>query len=428
MVKVKQTLRWDRNDSVKVKTALRRGRNDSVNVKQALRCERNGLFNMKKAIRRGRNGLFKMKKAIRRGRNDSVKVKLAIRRCAAPAAAINCWLSCGVCERVLRMVLIRLLLGLLRLLARCALGLLRLCVRIVRTRIGRFGAALVVLILSVRGCSGPSLRVGTFNVRELGVRTDWTRLSELLSDAEFDVMALQEIQVPQLMPSLAERVSKRSGRTYRSVVSDCGGKRTMHVGFLYDAERLDLDRLQEFPELRDDRGGSCQLGARAGLLGEFSTHGWFRQKRYSFLTVHFPAGGNMEQVRERQLFWSRALHIATRIRDSGQENVLVLGDVNSTGYRDNSFGERDAIHDIVERAGFQVMTPNVGCTEYFQPSARGTFEPSHLDHVVGSATLRASTAAQVRGFCATLRCASTQAMPNDYHTVSDHCPVTLDLK
>lgn len=42
-------------------------------------------------------------------------------------------------------MVIRLLLGVLRLLARCVAGLLRLCARMVRTRIGRFCAVLLDL-------------------------------------------------------------------------------------------------------------------------------------------------------------------------------------------------------------------------------------------------------------------------------------------
>ncbi len=325
-------------------------------------------------------------------------------------------------------MVLRLLLGFLRLLTRCVFALLRLCTLTVRTRLGFITVTLLCVYLSARGCNGTPLRVGTFNVREFGARTDWVRLTEMLAESDSDVMAMQEIQRPDLMPNLAERLSRRSGRSYRAVVSACGGKRTMHVGFLYDAARLQLEQIQEFPELRDDQGGSCTLGARAGLLGVFSTRRWLRKKRYSLLTVHFPAGGGPEQVRERQTFWSRALQIATRIRDGGQDYVLVLGDVNSTGYRDNSHRERDAIHNTVERAGFHMLTPNLGCTEYFQPEGLAAFMPSHLDHIVGSAEMIATAPARVLGFCETLRCAPTRAMPSDYNTVSDHCPVLLSVK
>lgn len=322
----------------------------------------------------------------------------------------------------------QLLVGFLRLLSRCVVTLLRLGVRTGRTRVGFAALALICAYWSAWGCSRTPLRVGTFNVREFGAGTDLVRLTEILSESDSDVMAMQEIQRPDLMPPLATRLSERSGRRYQAAVSECGGKRTMHVGFLYDTARLQLEQLQEFPELRDDRGGSCTLGARAGLLGVFSIRRWLHKKRYSLLTVHFPAGGDPQQARERQTFWSRALQIATRIRDSGEEHVMVLGDVNSTGYRDNSHRERDAIHNAVERAGFHLLTPNLGCTEYFQPPGLAAFMPSHLDHIVGSADLIAIEPARVLGFCETLRCAPTRSMPSDYDTVSDHCPVLLDLR
>lgn len=322
----------------------------------------------------------------------------------------------------------RLLLGILRLLSRCVVALIRLGVLALRTRIGLATLALFCVYLGTQGCSSAPLRVGTFNVREFGTRTDLVRLTEILSESDSDVMAVQEIQRPDLMPHVAARLSERSGRRYQAVVSDCGGKRTMHVGFLYDSARVRLERKQEFPELRDDQGGSCSLGARAGLLGVFTARHWLRKTRYSLLTVHFPAGAQPAQVRERQMFWSRALQIARRLRDAGEDRMLVLGDVNSTGYRDNSYRERDAIHSVVEQAGFRVLTPNLGCTEYFQPEGLSSFMPSHLDHIVGSAQVTSSAPARALGICETLRCAPTRVMPRDYAAVSDHCPVTLTVK
>lgn len=303
-----------------------------------------------------------------------------------------------------------------------------LSVRMLCSKTGVATLAILSLYLGARGCgSGAPLRVGTFNVREFGPSTDLGRLTALLAESDADVMAVQEIQRPDLLPQVAKLLSAKSGRSYLSIASDCGGKRAMHVGFLFDAKRVKLDAVEEFPELRDDRGGSCSLGARAGLLGVFSQRSWFRHREYALLTVHFPAGGDVEQARERQLFWARALRIAARVRDGGRERVLILGDVNSTGYRENIYGERDSIHVAVKRAGFHLLTPDLRCTEYFQPPEHNAFLPSHLDHIVGSGAVSARGEPRVLSFCAALRCAPTGTMPSDFAAVSDHCPVLLDV-
>jgi hypothetical protein len=167
---------------------------------------------------------------------------------------------------------------------------------------------------------------------------------------------------------------------------------------------------------------------RAGLLAVFSQNRGLRRKRYALLSVHFPACAEPKQVRERQTLWARTLQIAAHTRDGGTENVPVLGDVHSTGYRDNAHRERDAIHHVVERAGFRILTPDVGGTEYSSPQGQATFQPSHLDHIVASVALATTTPARVLSFCESLRCAPAQTMPSDYHTVSDHCPVLIDVR
>jgi hypothetical protein len=47
---------------------------------------------------------------------------------------------------------------------------------------------------------------------------------------------------------------------------------------------------------------------------------------------------------------------------------------------------------------------------------------------VASAGLVEVESVRVHGFCAALRCASSPTKPDDFETVSDHCPVTFDLR
>lgn len=308
---------------------------------------------------------------------------------------------------------------------------LRLLGRTLRTRVGLVCLALCGALFGVRSCgTGPALRVGTFNIEKFGQRTnlDLAELTTLLSSADRDVLALQEIQDAGLLQVLAAQLSARTGRRYQSVLSQCGGRSQMHVGFLYDAERLRLEGTHEFPEMIEDRSGNCSTGDRAGLLATFSLGRWFSRRSYSLLVVHFPALGTPQRAAERRVFWQRALGIARRFQKGGAERLLLLGDVNSTGYLDNSHNERDNIHSYVEGAGLKVLTPHLGCTAYWLPEGGRAYSASHLDHIIASEAVAIEGPPRVLGYCPALKCAPVKTMPKGFHSVSDHCPVVVELR
>lgn len=277
------------------------------------------------------------------------------------------------------------------------------------------------------GCA-PTLRVGTFNVREFGPRTDRTRLIALLKDTNSDVLALQEIQDPPALGAIATALSVGTPRSYQAVVSQCGGQRQLHLGFLYDTARVRLDQLREFPELREDNGGSCSAGDRAGLLASFSMRSGFRETRTHVLTVHFPAGAASEQARRRQIFLQRALQIVHRVRTSGEDRVLLLGDLNTTDYREDLHGERSVLRSRLAQAGMHLLTDAVGCSAYWKPGALDRYVPGHLDHVIATDAIGAAARPAVQGFCAALQCEPTARIPADFLAVSDHCPVLVTIR
>lgn len=119
--------------------------------------------------------------------------------------------------------------------------------------------------------------------------------------------------------------------------------------------------------------------------------------------------------------------VARRL-ESGGESVAVLGDVNSTGFLEDRNGERTFIEEEAKRAGLDVMTRGLACSEYFGPLEKdGPLVPSLLDHVVGTPGFARRGSAKVHGYCAALACAPVLPAPEDFTMVSDHCPVTIDV-
>jgi endonuclease/exonuclease/phosphatase family metal-dependent hydrolase len=291
-------------------------------------------------------------------------------------------------------------------------------------------AAVTGLLVAVRpfhGCTS-GLRVGTYNIRRFGHdATDLDRLTLIVRDLQADVLALQEIEDEAAVADLARRASV-SGRRYRHVLSACGGRSDMRVGFLYDEERVVLRSTREFPELDPDGGGQCDRGERAGLLGVFAPRGRAGDGTLSLLVIHFLPGGEPEQVARRKQQWARAHRILAALRASGTRDIAILGDTNSTDYLDGEHGEREAIDRAARDAGMIVATSDLACSEYWHKGP-STYAPSLLDHVVATPGLLESQSARVHGYCADLRCKPLESHdpPDEFSSVSDHCPVTVEL-
>ncbi len=274
---------------------------------------------------------------------------------------------------------------------------------------------------------GP-LRVGTYNIRRFGVEpTDMKRLAEILEEARPDVLGLQEVQKVASVRDLALRIS-HDGRHYAYVLTKCSGRSEMHVGFLYDESRVRLVSTREYPELDPAAPDSCGV-ERSGLVAKMertgsSGEGTAKNPSFQLLVLHLIAGGEAGKQKKRREQWQRAHEIAAALAKDGP--VAILGDTNSTGFLDDKYGERTFILDQAKRAGLDVATSDMKCTEYFQPKNQ-PLTPSVLDHLIASPGLVRPGSVTVHGFCAELACRPTNIAPPDYTTVSDHCPVLSEI-
>ena len=285
-------------------------------------------------------------------------------------------------------------------------------------------ALAVVAVWQLAGCGHP-LRVGTFNIRQFGVAsTDMDKLTALVDSLDADIVAVQEIQDASKFQVLADRMSRRSGRTTRAALSRCGGKSAMQIGFLYD-DRVKLVSTKEYPELDPAGGGRCDIGERPGLLGVF-TDG---SRTVNLLAIHLTPGNDRADFAKRKAQWQRAYAIARQLRADGADSVIVLGDANSTGYLNDDNGERRFVDSAARDAGMSVVTSNLACSEYW-PEKDDLYSPSLLDQAVATPGLVMSGSARVHGYCEALRCAPhpSSTPPNGFESVSDHCPVTFDLE
>jgi endonuclease/exonuclease/phosphatase family metal-dependent hydrolase len=270
-----------------------------------------------------------------------------------------------------------------------------------------------IVVRCCAGCGPDRLRVGTYNIRRFGVEaTDVDALTKIVQRAKVDVLAVQEIQSETKARELARRLSMELA------LSRCGGRGEMFVGFLYDARRVRLVETREYPELDPGGGGSC-AGDRPGLVATFDGP----DRRFELLVFHLAAGGEKERVAQRKEQWRRA----HRIAKLSKVPIAILGDANSTGYLDDREGERTFIDGEASKAEMEVVSAPLRCSEYFQPEPPAV-RPSLLDHVVATPHLVKAGSIEVQGYCAELACRPADAPPREFTTVSDHCPVTFDLR
>jgi endonuclease/exonuclease/phosphatase family metal-dependent hydrolase len=273
--------------------------------------------------------------------------------------------------------------------------------------------------------NGQKLRVATYNIRRFGVEaTDLPRLAARFGEIDAAIVGVQEIQSEPRLDELTRMVSVK-GHQYHQVLSRCGGSSEMQVGFVYDTSRVKLRGTVELPELKPPGEGACTKGDRPGLVGLFEAGG----ERLAVLNVHLKAGGDEGNAKRRRDQWQRVVQIVEQLRQTGEAKILVLGDVNSTGYLDGRHDERAFVEETARQAGLDLASRDLGCSEYYEP-AKGQAEPSLLDHTLASPGLVRKNSVRVHGHCAELRCARTpmDQMPPDYALVSDHCPVTADLQ
>jgi endonuclease/exonuclease/phosphatase family metal-dependent hydrolase len=284
-------------------------------------------------------------------------------------------------------------------------------------------AVLATLTLAVMPESEPDVRVATFNIELfLSDRTDLARVVETIAAADADVIGVQEIANPLLLQMALVAVSDATGRELALVRSQCGDTGWFSPAIVYDAARWTLVVEREYPALDPDRRSGCSRADQSAVLAVLADED---DRRIAVISVHLRAHPDKFHVRREQ--WSRALRIARDVEDEFSLPTVLLGDMNSTGFTGEPAEERDFVRDVVADAGFELLTDELGCSEYWHPKDVTFYEPSVLDHIVVSGGGSWGDA-EVQGYCARLACRRTPVdrMDPDFHHVSDHCPVVVE--
>lgn len=268
--------------------------------------------------------------------------------------------------------------------------------------------------------------VGTFNIRLFPDReTVAARVAERIGQLDADVFMVQEIRDVGAFNALLDAVSEQGSRRYRAVLGPMCHGSELRLGVVYDATIFSLVTSREQREIDPQGRTSCREGHPPATLTVLERADG---TRLATMSVHLQFGARRWQYRARREQWEELAASIRRLRDEFSAPVVVAGDFNSTGFLHDDLGERTFIDHTVATAGLTLATAPVRCTAYWRPNRRlRDYVPSMLDHVLvlGAEVIDVA----VLGMCATLRgdvCLEATGNP-DFHEVSDHCPVRVDL-
>lgn len=275
--------------------------------------------------------------------------------------------------------------------------------RALRYALGALALGLFVHALSP-GCDGEPLRVGSFNIEHYPKSERQIELAfETIGALGYHALAVQEITDPR---GFRREARSRLGRHYRFVFNRTGPEH--RLGVLFDTRRLKLLSTRSYRQPQIDGRGKPAFEVRMRIDGK-------EERVLRLIVVHLKSGGDFIDLRRKQL---RALRpVLKRARRSG-ERVILLGDFNAT-----SPDDRLEIEALARAAKMTWASEGLECTSYWDRHDGCLGTP--LDHALTWAPPKGIAA---RGPCEREGCARRDRCPIFHGEVSDHCPVTIDLR
>jgi endonuclease/exonuclease/phosphatase family metal-dependent hydrolase len=275
---------------------------------------------------------------------------------------------------------------------------------------------------------GDRMRVVSWNLENFSGSAsghDLERLREIIEQLDPDVLAVQEIKDPEAFAALLPG--------WEIALSHAGGRGHQLLGVAVRADRVELLDHAEHPQLSLDGrvrpAFSAYLRARGG------------GPDFWLMVVHLKAMPDAINLRREQ--WPMLVTLARDGLSSGpgaaDHDLVLVGDFNTTGpVGAGARGpeiEQAELAQVLARADLRRLHNASGCTAYYDGQRRDAWqEPSEIDLVWVrdlAESLEPGTEVRSGTHCAEERCRdfrSTDAYPvRDYESISDHCPVILDL-
>lgn len=283
-----------------------------------------------------------------------------------------------------------------------------------------------------------SLKIATYNIRNFdydersSVSTNKKFLAKQISTINADILGVQEIKEEIVFENF---IKKEFGRTYKVRLSECGGSHDQKLGVVYKAKRFKLISFDEDLSAANPNGNGdyysyCRNGSRPFVIAKLRD--LKTNKIMTVIVVHLKAGGQPKSIEKRFQQLKLLRKLVDRLSSKGQNNLVALGDFNSTEYYPKGKVYRK-FQRLVQVMNLNETTEKLKCSSYWWGDVDDYKQyPSRLDHILASNSLTRNKKVSVKvyGHCRKLKCAITDEtdLGTSFDEVSDHCPISIEIK
>lgn len=307
---------------------------------------------------------------------------------------------------------------------------------------------LLATLLLISFSAQAGLRFATYNIRNFDydqrshVPTNKGQLKANLDEVNADLLAVQEINQVHVFERFIE--NNYFGK-YGVALTECGGSHDQKLGFVYDLSKFSLisfhqDLRTSNPKksrnhfrnhYRNQKQNQHCEGSRPLAVAHFKMK--HNNQDLIAISVHLKSGGQPKSIEKRFLQLSIIDQVVKQYKSEGIQNIIIMGDFNSTEYQHKK-GSYQKFNNIINEMNLYDSTRDAKCTSYWWGGLRdGKQYPSVLDHVILSHSLLNGSSipkAKPLAHCKSLRCSPTrdELMGVNYDEVSDHCPVVTEVE
>lgn len=285
---------------------------------------------------------------------------------------------------------------------------------------------LLVLSLLVSSSTWAKWSVSIFNIRNFdqdmrsNVRTDLVELAKIVKSVKSDAMGFVEVVNAEALKTFMNK----NLPDYKYTISSCGGFGKQKLALAYNPKVFELITAQEDFSFSGSAGCGSLRPVYLVTLKKMDTN-----EPVIFALAHLKAGGNEGAYSQRWIQYKKLAALANTYKG---KNLIVLGDLNTTGYtvKDRDYSK---FVDFLVAADFKTTSEDISCSSYWS-GGQGfvkNYQPSILDHIVVPSTLNETIIeTRVGSHCEKVACrpATPDQLGKSFKSVSDHCPIQVTFK